>query len=542
MQYTIAPLVLIATVTVTLGGAAHLYLGGSDGETTGRVATALGAEGPAIAASRPDEGADDVGFDPSALADALPGFSPESVLAVAPGLPGITKLKRRGDSPFGTLPVSRRERRDEKDRDFAPGGRPRGDDAPPDTRCRGSACGRDDKRCFAADTLITTASGPIAIQALEPGDLILTRAAPDQPLVERAVTAVYLTEDAPILEVAIGEYGGATDVLEVTAGHPFWVAQEGWVDSDELAPGDQLVTADGDAAQVLSVASTDRRETVYNVTVDEHHTYFVGTTASWVHNAGCEDETGGGKRKRDDDDAAAGAEAKRKKDEKERRDREDQEAIDAAADSIINDTSAANINKQLHDLVPPPSKRNPDGTPTRAQKSSTTATLTATIDGVQVTFVGTSSNCLNGRQSKAIAKAIENGVNIQVSPGMTQSMAEDDPNAARPGETIKDRASRCNNPNTGSSKNQHHAEMRAIHALCQKLNTKPENANKNVCDMIGEISCDKAACADCSGSLNAMDLLDKYSAENPLGNGSSSRPTKVPNGKMTVADCAKLKL
>jgi hypothetical protein len=545
MQYTLAPLVLFATVSVTLGGAAHLYLGGADGETTGRVATALGAEGPAIAANRPDEGADDVGFDPSALEDMLPGFSAETALSMVPGLPGIPTMKKRGKNPFGELPVSSRERRD-RDRDVAPGDRPRdrgpedrGPDDRPDTRCRGSSCGRDDKQCFAADTLITTASGPIAIQALEPGDLILTRAAADQPLVERAVTAVYETEDAPILEITIGEDGGASELLEVTAGHPFWVEPGGWVDSDALAPGDQLLTADGDAARVLSVASTDRRETVYNLTVDEHHTYFVGATASWVHNAGgCDDDDG--KRKRDDDVDAGPS--KRPKDDKAEKERREKEAIDRATENIMRDTSAANINKQLHDLIPPPGKLDPSGKPTRAQKGSTTATLTATVDGNKVTVIGTSSDCLNSRQSQVIKNIKDQGVNVIVTPGMPQGMAANDNNPSRPGEKIKDRASRCNNPNTGSDKNPHHAEMRAIHALCKTLSAKPENQNKNVCDMIDEIACDKPACVNCSASLNQMSLLDKYSAEHPLKDGSSARPDGSDPGHMTVAQCARTKL
>jgi hypothetical protein len=302
MQYTIGSFVLIATVTMTLGGAAHLYMRGTDGETTGRIATALGAQGPAIAGG--DEGgddADDIGFDLSAAADMLPGFEPESVLAVAglPGIPGIPKFGKKGDSPFGALPVSKREKKDKKDRDMPPGDKPRGDpndpndpnnpnNDPNDPNCTGTSC-KKPGQCFGAGTLVTTADGLVPIETLDPGDLVLTRSAPDQPLVERAVTAVWVTPDQPILELWIQEDGADPELIEVTPRHPFWIAGDGWVDSDRLAPGDQLSTGDGDAASVLSVASTARTETVYNLTVDEHHTYFVGATETWVHNTCGED-------------------------------------------------------------------------------------------------------------------------------------------------------------------------------------------------------------------------------------------------------------
>jgi hypothetical protein len=305
MQYTIGSFVLIATVTLTLGGAAHLYMGGTDGETTGRIATALGAEGPAIAGG--DVGGDDVddiGFDLSAAADMLPGFEPESVLAVAglPGIPGIPTFGKKGDSPFGALPVSKRDKKDKKDRDLPPGDRPRG--GPDDPNCTGTSCNKPGKQCFGAGTLVVTPDGLVPIEALALGDEVLTRSTSDEPLVERTITALHETPGKPILEIWIQEDGAEPELIEVTPRHPFWVADEGWVDSDQLAPGDQLSTADGDAASVLSVASTARTETVYNLTIDEHHTYFVGATGTWVHNVGDCDDDRTPEQKREDELAA----------------------------------------------------------------------------------------------------------------------------------------------------------------------------------------------------------------------------------------------
>ena len=58
----------------------------------------------------------------------------------------------------------------------------------------------------------------------------------------------------------------------------------------ELVAGQELVTPDGRAASVLSSSREEHPEgiSVYNLTVDEDHTYFVATAAGdeavWVHN------------------------------------------------------------------------------------------------------------------------------------------------------------------------------------------------------------------------------------------------------------------
>jgi len=52
-----------------------------------------------------------------------------------------------------------------------------------------------------------------------------------------------------------------------------------------LQIGDAVVSADGDFGTVDAVVITDGTAEVYNLTVDEAHTYFVGDGAWLVHNA-----------------------------------------------------------------------------------------------------------------------------------------------------------------------------------------------------------------------------------------------------------------
>jgi pretoxin HINT domain-containing protein len=75
-------------------------------------------------------------------------------------------------------------------------------------------------------------------------------------------------------------------VLTATDRHPFYSAtRHGWVAAGDLAPGEQLRTADGktvlvDTIRVYTVS--DAR--VFNLTVENIHTFFAGETKALVHN------------------------------------------------------------------------------------------------------------------------------------------------------------------------------------------------------------------------------------------------------------------
>jgi hypothetical protein len=73
-----------------------------------------------------------------------------------------------------------------------------------------------------------------------------------------------------------------------TQHHPFWdETQHAWIEASSLAPGDQLHTPDGQRATVAVVRSSTEANSMYNLTVDVTHTYYVvaGDTPVLVHNA-----------------------------------------------------------------------------------------------------------------------------------------------------------------------------------------------------------------------------------------------------------------
>ena len=73
--------------------------------------------------------------------------------------------------------------------------------------------------------------------------------------------------------------------IGTTDEHPWRTAAGAWPETKDLTPGTELVSADGDRAIVITVLKTERIEPTYNFEVEGFHTYFVGESGVWVHNA-----------------------------------------------------------------------------------------------------------------------------------------------------------------------------------------------------------------------------------------------------------------
>ncbi|MGA5343930.1 polymorphic toxin-type HINT domain-containing protein [Streptomyces variabilis] len=106
-----------------------------------------------------------------------------------------------------------------------------------------------------------------------------------RPTRERAKQLVDITLDTD------GPTGSETSTLTATDGHPFWVpALQQWMDAGDLKSGQWLQTSAGTWVQITAVRHHTQSTAVYNLTVDDLHTYYVlaGTTPVLVHNCGGE--------------------------------------------------------------------------------------------------------------------------------------------------------------------------------------------------------------------------------------------------------------
>jgi hypothetical protein len=139
--------------------------------------------------------------------------------------------------------------------------------------------------CFAAGTPLLTPDGAKPIEQFKVGDLVLSAPEddPDGPVAPRRVEKVF-QRLARIVELRVG---GQT--IRTTHEHPFYVQGKGWEKAAALSAGDLLKSRDGSWTAVESLNDTNQDTTVYNLRIEEYHTYFVGCAewgfSIWAHNA-----------------------------------------------------------------------------------------------------------------------------------------------------------------------------------------------------------------------------------------------------------------
>ena len=151
------------------------------------------------------------------------------------------------------------------------------------------------RACFVAGTPIRTPDGSKPIEEFksfeevgEDCDYVLARSEfdPNGPVRARRVLRKFVRV-APVLNLHVGGR-----VIGTTAEHPFFVEDKGWTPAFDLRIGDRVLLEDGKCLRVEGVADSGRVETVYNIEVENDHTYFVGEQnwgwAVWSHNTVCE--------------------------------------------------------------------------------------------------------------------------------------------------------------------------------------------------------------------------------------------------------------
>jgi hypothetical protein len=148
--------------------------------------------------------------------------------------------------------------------------------------------------CFGAGTLVATEEGNRPIEDIKPGELVWSTNEKTGETALRPVLATFVNKDAEVLDLALHRGPALAERIEVTPAHRFWVPNHGWSRADRLAEAplwshaDRLAKASlwSQTATVLASASTPKKglTTVYNLEVEEFHTYLVGESGVLVHN------------------------------------------------------------------------------------------------------------------------------------------------------------------------------------------------------------------------------------------------------------------
>jgi hypothetical protein len=131
--------------------------------------------------------------------------------------------------------------------------------------------------CLAAGTLVWTDAGPIAIETIRVGDLVLAQDPETGELAYKPVLRTTVRPLGPLVQVHLVD----REFVETSGGHLFWAAGEGWTRARQLESGMTLHGLDG--TRRVSYTETGSEAETYNLIVADFHTYFVGESKVLCH-------------------------------------------------------------------------------------------------------------------------------------------------------------------------------------------------------------------------------------------------------------------
>lgn len=135
--------------------------------------------------------------------------------------------------------------------------------------------------CFTGDTLVATEDGQIRIDELQVGDKVWAYNVETGETELKTVLKVYVHSVDEILHLYTDEGD-----IDTTTNHPFYVIGQGWTAAGDLVKGDEVYNLDGTTSVVLDseIEKLDECVLVYNLEVEDYHSYFVGNVSVLVHN------------------------------------------------------------------------------------------------------------------------------------------------------------------------------------------------------------------------------------------------------------------
>jgi hypothetical protein len=126
--------------------------------------------------------------------------------------------------------------------------------------------------CFVAGTPVWTIKGPMPIEMVQVGDLVLSQNPDTGELAYKPVLQTTIRPPEPLLKVSLCV--PFRTELEASGGHPLWVAGEGWMLVRQLQSG--MVLHGVDHVVRVSDVQPGSTQRTYNLVVADFHTYVVG--------------------------------------------------------------------------------------------------------------------------------------------------------------------------------------------------------------------------------------------------------------------------
>ena len=97
---------------------------------------------------------------------------------------------------------------------------------------------------------------------------------------------MYVKETTKLVHLRTDGTKDEDQTIDTTANHPFYVEGRGWVAAEDIEAGDRLHTEDGSVVVVTDNETEKLRKPikVYNLEVEDYHTYYVTRDEVLVHN------------------------------------------------------------------------------------------------------------------------------------------------------------------------------------------------------------------------------------------------------------------
>ncbi len=137
--------------------------------------------------------------------------------------------------------------------------------------------------CFIAGTAITTVNGLKAIEQINVGDLVYSMNEDTKEVNVNMVSEVFVSNTKELTYININNQN-----IVSTPSHPYYsVNHNAWMKAEYLQKGDLVLDSNNNIQEIKNcyTKSLDEEIFVYNFTVENDHTYFVGIEQILVHNS-----------------------------------------------------------------------------------------------------------------------------------------------------------------------------------------------------------------------------------------------------------------
>lgn len=235
-----------------------------------------------------------------------------AVAAAAPAIAAVAGAAAVLGAAAALLPDSTSKSSTSTSKDLPDGGVPEGSDAGGGDGGGGGGGGDGgggdgDGGCFVGNTPVVLADNTTQpIEKVRAGDHVLSLSENVNKAVETAKkngvllldkktsnakaqkvlrTWIHNVKETLLLHLSNGEK------IETTAEHRFFVFNQGFVAAGNLTVGTRLRTCTESSVQVIQIEYQSQPAVVYNLTVDDFQTYFVGQVGVLVHNVKNEQES-----------------------------------------------------------------------------------------------------------------------------------------------------------------------------------------------------------------------------------------------------------